>query len=86
MKIAIAQLNYQVGNLDFNSQKIINTILTAKNQGVDLVIFSELSICGYIPYDLLNYNFFIDDCYKKLEEIKLQCTNIAAIVGLPTKT
>ncbi|MFY9592422.1 MAG: NAD+ synthase [Bacteroidales bacterium] len=85
MKIAIAQLNYQVGNLDFNSQKIINTILTAKNQGVDLVIFSELSICGYIPYDLLNYNFFIDDCYKKLEEIKLQCTNIAAIVGLPTK-
>ncbi|HPX74969.1 MAG TPA: NAD+ synthase [Bacteroidales bacterium] len=85
MKIAIAQLNYQVGNLDFNTQKITNAILTAKNQEVDLIIFSELSICGYIPYDLLNYKYFIDDCYKKLEEIKLHCKDIAAIVGLPTK-
>lgn len=85
MKIAIAQLNYQVGNLDFNTQKIINAILTAKSQAVDLIIFSELSICGYIPYDFLKYDYFIENCYQKLDEIKSHCVDIAAIVGLATK-
>lgn len=85
MKIAIAQLNYQVGNLEFNAKKIIDAIIAAENQNAELIIFSELSICGYIPYDLLHYDFFIEDCYDKLIEISKYTKNIAAVVGLPTK-
>ena len=46
MKIALAQLNYHVGNFEANTQKIIAAIDNAEQQGADLVVFSELCICG----------------------------------------
>ncbi len=84
MKIALAQLNYHIGNFELNVSKIINSIKKAKKDDVDLVIFSELSVCGYPPYDLLEQEDFIDNCNKAVNQIAEQCFDIAAIVGAPS--
>lgn len=83
MKIALAQLNYHIGNFENNSDKIIETIKKAKQQQVDLVVFSELSICGYSPIDLLEQHDFIIKCEQTIQKIANECVNIAAIVGAP---
>ena len=46
MRIALAQQNYHIGNFEANTQKIIEAVETARQQNVDLIVFSELSICG----------------------------------------
>jgi len=84
MKIALAQLNYHIGNFKENTTKIINQIEDAKKDGVDLVIFSELSVCGYPPQDLLEKKSFIEQCEVAVEEIKEICKDIAVIIGSPT--
>ncbi len=53
MKIALAQLNYHIGNFEENEQKIIRSIKSAKDQKADLVVFAELAISGYPPRDFL---------------------------------
>ena len=53
MKIALAQLNYHVGNFEQNTSKIIRSIERAKNDEADLIVFAELSICGYPPRDFV---------------------------------
>ncbi len=85
MKIALAQLNYHIGNFDFNSQKIIASIDKAKNSGVDIVVFAELAICGYPPRDFLEFDEFITLCETAAQQIAKHCIGIAAIVGLPIK-
>ncbi len=44
MKIALAQLNFQVGNFDLNTEKIINAIENAKSKGAEICVFAELSV------------------------------------------
>jgi NAD+ synthase (glutamine-hydrolysing) len=83
MKIALAQLNYHIGNFISNSEKIINIIKKAENQNIDLVVFSELSICGYSPIDLLEQHDFLITCEQTLHKIATHCTKTAAIVGAP---
>jgi NAD+ synthase (glutamine-hydrolysing) len=83
MKIALAQLNYHIGNFEFNTQKIIQTITKQKAAGADLVVFAELSICGYPPRDFLEYPEFIALCKQSALEIAKVCQGIACIVGLP---
>ena len=85
MKIALAQLNYHIGNLAANTQKIIANINAAKAKGAELVVFAELSICGYSPRDFLEFEEFITLCEKGAQEIAEHCTDIACIVGLPIK-
>jgi NAD+ synthase (glutamine-hydrolysing) len=85
MKIAIAQLNFHVGNFDFNFQKISNAITQAKQSGADLVVFSEMSVCGYPSGDFLEFKDYIDRCYASIEQIRLHCQGIAAIVGGPDR-
>lgn len=63
MKVAFAQLNYTIGDFEGNSAKIIDNIGKAKTEGADLVIFSELSVTGYYPHDLLEKK----NLYKKLK-------------------
>jgi len=58
MKIALAQQNYHIGNFEENVKKIIQGIEWAKKQKADLVVFSELCICGYPPRDFLEFNDF----------------------------
>lgn len=85
MKISIAQLNYHIGNFESNKNKMIAAIQKAKAEQADLVVFSELSMCGYPPRDFLEFNDFIKLNNEAINEIALHCTNgIAAIVGSPT--
>jgi NAD+ synthase (glutamine-hydrolysing) len=57
MKIFIAQQNYHIGNFEANKKKIIDGIEKAKAAGADLVVFSELSVCGYPARDFLQDTF-----------------------------
>lgn len=83
MKVAIAQLNYTIGDFDGNSEKIIQQINRAKTDGADLVIFSELSVTGYYPHDLLEKKEFILKAESAVSKIARSCVGIAAIVGAP---
>ncbi|SES17999.1 NAD+ synthase [Pedobacter rhizosphaerae] len=85
MKIALAQLNYHIGNFEANTRKIIDGIQLAKSKGADLVVFAELAICGYPPRDFLEYEEFIALCEQSVLEIAAHCNDIACIVGSPVK-
>ena len=84
MHIALAQLNFIIGNFEYNYEKIIKSIAKAKIEKADLVIFSELAICGYPPHDLLEQKLFIDNCALWLSKIADKCEGIAAIIGAPS--
>ena len=83
MKIALAQINYHIGNFGYNQDAIINTIVRARQDKADLVVFSEMSVCGYPPQDLLDYREFILQCENAVRDIAQHCKGIAAIVGGP---
>lgn len=85
MKIALAQLNYHIGNFESNTKKIIEHIKLAKADGADLVVFAELAVCGYPPRDFLEFEEFISLCEDAGKEIAEHCTGIACIVGLPVR-
>lgn len=85
MKIALAQLNYHIGNFEYNTNKIIEHIELAKTRGADLIVFAELAICGYPPRDFLEFDEFIELCEKAAAQIAGHCKGIACIVGLPVK-
>ena len=84
MKIALAQINYHIGNFANNKAKIISSIEKAKVENVDLIVFSELAISGYPPRDFLEFNDFVVQCNESVNDIAKSCKDIAAIVGLPT--
>ncbi len=83
MKIAWAQLNFHIGNFDANANKIIEQIQLAKSSSADLIVFPELSLCGYPPLDFLESNHFIEECLKSIALIAIHCDGIAAIIGAP---
>lgn len=83
MKVAFAQLNYTIGDFEGNSGKIIQSINKAKKEGADLVVFSELSVTGYYPHDLLEKKEFIQKADIAVHELAKHCTGIAAIIGAP---
>lgn len=84
MRVALAQQNYIVGNIDFNKNQIIDAINKAKQESAQLVVFSQLSICGYPPFDLLRRATFVTDCMAAIDEIAGYCKGITAIVGAPS--
>ena len=84
MKIALAQLNYHIGNFEDNTTKIIDAIKNARQNEADLVVFAELAVCGYPPRDFLEFKEFIDLCEASAQKIAAECTDIACIVGIPT--
>ena len=83
MKIALAQLNYHIGNYEAYVEKIISTARKSKENGADLVVFSELAVCGYCPDDLLYRTDFINDCNDAVEKIIAECADIPIIIGAP---
>ena len=85
MKIILAQQNYHIGNFESNTRKIIAAIESAKQQGADIVVFSELCICGYPPRDFMYFNDFINKCYQAIDEIKQHTDGIAVLVGSPQR-
>ncbi|MCD8742287.1 NAD+ synthase [Mucilaginibacter roseus] len=85
MKIALAQLNYHIGNFESNTAKAIDAIKKARTEGADLVVFAELSVCGYPARDFLEFKEFIGLCEEAAQKIAQECTDIACIIGLPTE-
>jgi NAD+ synthase (glutamine-hydrolysing) len=80
LKIAMAQINSTVGDLEGNISKIKKNLINAKNCGADLVIFPELAVTGYPPQDLLLENGFVENNKKVLE--KMITSNDVDIVGV----
>ena len=85
MKIVLAQQNYHIGNFELNTEKIISGIQDAIAQEADLVVFSELCVCGYPPRDFLEFEDFINKCYAAIDTIKAYTDRIAVIVGAPCR-
>jgi NAD+ synthase (glutamine-hydrolysing) len=85
MKIALAQQNYHIGNFEDNTRKIIEGINKAKEQGADLVVFSELCVCGYAPGDFLEFPDFINKCYEAIDRIKEHADTIGVLIGSPAR-
>ena len=85
MKIFIAQQNYHIGNFEHNTQLIIDAIINAKRQGGDLIVFSEMSICGYPARDFVEFNDFIDKCNQSIDIIKQYTDNIGVLIGSPAR-
>lgn len=85
MNIYIAQQNYHIGNFEANTAKIIAAIEEAKTNGGDIIVFSELAVCGYPPRDFLEFNDFIDQCQNAIQEIAKHSDTIGVIVGCPTR-
>lgn len=85
MKIALAQQNYHIGNFEDNTRKIIEGIEWAKKQGAELVLFSELCVCGYPPRDFLEFDDFISKSYQAIDTIKQHADSIGVLIGAPDK-
>src|SRR3990172_6494864 len=81
LRLALAQINSTVGDLDGNTAKIIRYLDRAGALGVDLVAFPELAVTGYPPEDLLLKPQFIAENLARLDEIVRHTQGIAAVVG-----
>ncbi len=84
MKIALVQLDYHIGNFPENTTNIVLEIKKAQQENVDLVVFSELSVCGYPPLDLLEKRDFVEKCGNEVNRIARICTDIGVIIGGPS--
>jgi NAD+ synthase (glutamine-hydrolysing) len=83
MKIAIAQLNCMVGDVQANATQILNHAELAKAQGASLLLTPELSLCGYPPEDLLLRDDFLSACDNALKQLSNLIHGITVIVGHP---
>lgn len=83
MKVAIAQLNYTIGDFRGNIRKITEHIRKAKSDGASVVMFAEQAISGRPAYDLLNDVVFLEQCNDALAEIAAESKDITTIIGLP---
>ena len=84
MKIALAQQNYLIGDFEGNRNKIVDGIRRAKALNADLVMFSELCVCGYPPRDFLEFRDFIEQCNHSVQLIAVEAKGIAVLIGSPT--
>lgn len=85
MKIFLAQQNYHIGNFEANTTKILAAVKQAKQQGGDLIVFSELAVCGYPPRDFLEFNDFVEQCLAAVNTIATVADGIGVIVGAPSR-
>lgn len=84
--IAVAQLNYFVGDIEGNAQKMIAAAQQAALEGAELIVFSELSLTGYYPGDLLDELHFMDRVAAGIESLKSasrQLRNLHWVLGAP---
>jgi NAD+ synthase (glutamine-hydrolysing) len=84
MKIALAQLNYHIGNFEGNLSIMKDAVLKAKIEKADLICFSELAVCGYPPRDFLEFRDFIKQSIHVVDQLCELTEDIAIVVGAPT--
>src|SRR3954452_8580977 len=83
MRLALAQINTTVGDLDGNREHILEAVDEARREGADLVLLPELAVTGYPPEDLLLRPGFVRAAEESLEEIAREIRDIVALVGAP---
>jgi NAD+ synthase (glutamine-hydrolysing) len=83
MRLALAQMNTVVGDLDGNRERILTRLDDARSAGADLVLFPELAITGYPPEDLLLRPGFLRAARAALEAVAAETKGLAALVGTP---
>src|SRR6059058_5719598 len=83
MRLALAQINTVVGDLDGNRDRILARLDEARAAGADLVLFPELAVTGYPPEDLLLRPGFVRAAERSLEAIARETRGIAIVVGTP---
>ena len=86
VRLALAQINPTVGDLEGNTEKIIENIRAAAEQSAEIVVFPELAVTGYPPEDLLLKPQFIRDNLDALRRIKEEVWDIVAVVGFVDRT
>ncbi|MGA2424412.1 MAG: NAD+ synthase [Terriglobales bacterium] len=84
MKIALGQINPTVGDFSGNASKIIQFALEARSAGAGLILFPELSVCGYPPLDLVERRSFVARNRSTTERIAAETQGIAVICGMVT--
>jgi NAD+ synthase (glutamine-hydrolysing) len=84
VKIALGQINPTVGDFSGNAGKMIDFALRARAAGAGLILFPELSVCGYPPRDLVERPTFVAHNRESAERIAAQTAGIAVICGLVT--
>jgi len=84
VKIALGQINPTVGDFQNNAAKIIEYAQRARSAGAELVVFSELCVCGYPPRDLVEKPSFVTANCRAATEIAQNTRGVAVIVGLVT--
>ncbi len=84
MKIALGQINPTVGDFSGNAAKIIQFALQARSAGAGLILFPELSVCGYPPRDLVDRAWFVARNRVTVERIAAETQGIAVICGMVT--
>jgi NAD+ synthase (glutamine-hydrolysing) len=83
VRLALAQLNVVVGDLDGNVEAIVSSVREAERSGADLVVLPELAVTGYPPEDLLLRPGFVRAAREAVDEVARACTGITALVGAP---
>lgn len=85
MRIALAQLNFLIGDFPGNLQRMADAIGRAKRQGAEVVCFPELAVCGYPPQDFLEFDDFIRRAEESVHALCALATDIAVVVGAPVR-
>jgi len=85
MKIALAQQNYRIGDFEMNTNKIVAAIRQARAEGADLIMFSEMCICGYPARDFVEFDNFIEQCEQAVEAIRQESDGIGVLIGGPSR-
>jgi NAD+ synthase (glutamine-hydrolysing) len=83
IRVAAAQLNLVVGDLDGNAARILAAYEQAEQAGCDLVAFPELAVTGYPPEDLLLRPAFVEAAQETLEKVAARTGRAAAVIGFP---
>jgi NAD+ synthase (glutamine-hydrolysing) len=85
MKIALAQLDLHIGNFEGNLEKMLGMVTKAKALKADMILFPELTTCGYPPRDFLEFDDFIQKSYASVEALTAVAQGIAIVVGSPSR-
>ncbi|MCD2512914.1 NAD+ synthase [Comamonas endophytica] len=88
LRITLAQLNYTVGDIEGNVQRMRDAARQAHEDRAHIVVFSELSLCGYYPGDLLDEPWFMERVQEGLEQLRsasAEYPELHWVVGAPTR-
>lgn len=83
ISIGLAQINLLVGDIEGNTERMLHIAQEQRGKGVDLIMFTELALCGYPPEDLLYRNDFYHRCTTQLQRLQQAASGIAILVGHP---